>query len=468
MTRRRRTPIPGFVAVLATLAIPAWPVAGQETLLERWSVGYLTEGWSPRGAGTPREPTAWRGPTVNVHASTELLSLRQAFSESRSTLDVALRQRLTPAIGVEVAASSGAWSTEMSERPLLTLSRSQSVAVRADARRDVPMLGETSAAGWIGWDRGTGGGLSMVLRGARHTAAADAWRAHARDGRVSFPADSLREVGSRHDVWGGRVSAEVAIPLPTVVLRPGVEWHREVFDADSTPSGSFLDASPTGSRTSSSYWIAASSRTRGVRVGYRAHDVELASGITRGSASAGRLPVANLKLSAWAARGWLASGPARWMLSVGRDDLAGTLSTRVETWPFVDFWGSISAQAYRLSGDLDASSTWVKVGRSPEESPGWGWEASAAVFDVRVNRDSWYVTNLGFGRSDRVTTVGGAESAVFVGGGLRRSVDMDGGAITVAAEVAAPVYARELGGATASPESRGLAGYFRLTVDWSR
>lgn len=455
-------------AALGALLAAALPTAAlaQQSLLERWSVGHVADRWSARwgtyaeGAGTPDSAG------VRARAFVEALELGTGLHERRSGAEVRLRRPLAGRFHAGVSARSDAWSSEAAGRPFLGVERSEAVALDLGWRGAAPLAGRVGATAGVGWSDGVGGRVSVESRSERHALEVDAWRTGVTESRVSFPADSLRELGSRIAAWGGRTALALTLPVAGVELRPSATWRRDLLHPDASPSGLFLDAPATGSSTRVSLALGAAGAAWGASGGWHRSVVDLEGDITRGGLSAGALPIARLELRGWRGEAWLDGGGGRWSAALGRDELEGALSTRVETWPFTDFWGTISAQAYRLRGDLVADWLWGSLEWRGEAPSGWELETSLALGALEADRDSWYVTSFGFGRDDRVITVGGVDDVVVVGVSARRGWPLGGGRLDTRLEIAVPAYARPLPAATAASGDDGVSGYLSLSLDW--
>ncbi len=263
------------------------------------------------------------------------------------------------------------------------------------------------------------------------------------------------------------MAAEVALPLAWATLRPSVRWRREIFEAPGEAAKGFLTASPTGSHTLLATELAVDVGVWSVEARYRSREAHFDSAIMRVDASAGRFPVALLDLSGWSAAVSYLSGDRRWAFEGGSDQLSGELSARVETWPFATFWESLTTQAYRLNGDMAARSDWLRVRNTLEEGAGWSWGVEVGRYELRIDRDNWFVTSFGFGRRDREITSSGVDSAVLVGGEITRRVVAGFGVLALGVQAGVPIYARALDGAQGSTGD-GLAGYLRVVLDWAR
>ena len=359
---RRWAQVVGPTVGLCSL-LPLGPgAAAQETLLERWTLGYQSESWSPRwDALTPAAwPNSGAVPRVRVSLNAERVSFRESLRRDQSTVSLAVRVPLNGSVGLRAAATSGAWLTEAGDRPLIETPRSQAAAAGADVDLSLPRLGRLRIEALGGWDLGPGGLARVATSSPYHEVTVSGWRAHARESRVQFAADSLRDLGTSQVTTGGEVAAEVAVLLAGATLRPSVRWRREHFAAPGEAAKGFLTASPSGSHTLLATELEIDVGVWRVRARYRSREAHFDSRIMRLDVSAGRIPVAILDLSGWSAAVSYLSGDRRWAIEGGSDQLSGELSARVETWPFATFWESLSAQAYRLNGDMAARSHWLR------------------------------------------------------------------------------------------------------------
>ena len=347
--------------------------AAQETLLERWTLGYVSENWSPRWDALT--PVAWPGagtvPRVRVSLDAELVSFRESLRRDQSTMNLGVRVPLNGSVGLRAAATSGAWLTEAGDRPLIDTPRSQAAAAGADVGTSLPGLGRLRVEALGGWDLGPGGFGRVQTSSSYHELTLSGWRTHARESRVLLAADSLRDLGTSHVTTGGEVAAEVDLRLAGATLRPSVRWRRENFEAPDEAAKGFLTASPSGSHTLLVMELAVDVGVWRVGARYLSREANFDSRIMRVDASAGRLPVALLDLWGWSAAVSQRSGDRKWAIEGGSDQLSGELSARVETWPFASFWESLSALAYRLNGDMAARSHWLRVRNTLEERAGW-------------------------------------------------------------------------------------------------
>ena len=451
------------------LLLPLGPgAAAQETLLERWTLGYLSESWSPRwDALTPAAwPSSAAVPTIRVSLYAELVSFRESLRRDQSTMNLGVRVPLNGSVGLRAAATSGAWLTEAGDRSLIETPRSQAAAAGADVDVSLPRLGRLRVEALGGWDLGPGGFARVETSSSYHGVTVSGWRTQARESRILFPVDSLRDLGTSHVTIGGEVVAEVAVALDAATLRPSVRWRRELFEAPGEAAKGFLTASPSGSHTLLATELEVDVGVWRVGARYRSREASFDSRIMRVDASAGRLPVALLDLWGWSAAVSRLWGDRRWAVEGGSDRLSGELSARVETWPFASFWESLSAQAYRLNGDMAARSDWLRVRNTLEGGAGWSWGAEIGRYAPRIDRDNWYVTSFGFGRRDREITATGVDSAVLVGGEVIRRLVGGFGVLALRAQAGVPISARALDGAQGSTGG-GLAGYLRVMMDWA-
>ena len=451
------------------LLLPFVPGAvAQETLLERWTVGHLSESWSPRWDVLTRAgwPSSGAVPRFRASVDAEVVSFRESLQRDQSGVKLGFRVPLNGSVGLRASAASSAWLTETSGRRLLETPRSQAAAAGADVDVSLSRLGRLRIEALGGWDLGPGGFGRVETSSSRHEVTVSGWRTHARESRVLLPPDSLRELGTTHVTTGGEVVAEVTVPLARATLRPAARWMRERLGEAGEAADGFLTVSPSGSHTLLATELRVDAGVWRVGARYRSREASFDSRIMRVDASAGMLPVALLDLWGWSAAVSRRSGARRWAIEGGSDHLVGEVSARVETWPFAGIWGSLSAQAYRLNGDMTARSEWVRVRNTLEDGPGWSWSVEVGRHALRVDRDNWYVTSFGFGRRDREITATGVDSAVLVGGGVTRDFTGGFGAFMLRVQAGVPVFARALDGAQESTGD-GLAGYLRVVLDWA-
>ncbi len=239
-------------AVGSCLLLPLVPgAAAQQTLLERWTLGYLSESWSPRWDALTLAawPSSGAVPRVRMSLDAELVSFRESLRRDQSTVHLGVRVPLNGPVGLRAAATSGAWLTEAGDRPLIETPRSQAAAAGADVDVSLPRLGRLRVEALGGWDLGPGGFARVETSSSYHEVTVSGWRTHARESRVLFPVDSLRDLGTSHVTTGGEVVAEVAVALAGATLRPSVRWRRENFEAPGEAAKGFLTASPSGSHT---------------------------------------------------------------------------------------------------------------------------------------------------------------------------------------------------------------------------
>ena len=467
MTRSggRWAPTGGLAACLCLLPLASEATA-QETLLERWTVGYVSQSWSPRWDALSAVASSESGamPRFRVSFDAELLSFREALHRDQSSVSLGVRVPLNRFVGLRVSATSDAWHTQAGSRSLIETPRSQAAAVGADVDVTRPGLGRLRIEAFGGWDLGLGGLGRVGTSSGAHDVTVAAWRNHARESRVLLPADSLRDLGTSHVTTGGELKARVAISVAAVTLHPSLRWKREKFRAtDGAPTG-FLTASLGGSQTDFATELAVDAGAWRVGARYHATRIDLDSRIMRRDASAGTLPVVILDLWGWSAEASHDSGSRRWSLAGGSDRLFGELSARVETWPFVGVIEALSVQAYRLNVDMAARTVWLRVRNTRESGDGWSWGAEVGHYALHLDRDTWFVTSFGFGRRDREITATAVDPAVLVGGEASRRLTTALGAFTLRIQAGLPVYARTVDGG----QGEGLAGYARLVFAWTR
>lgn len=98
----------------------------------------------------------------------------------------------------------------------------------------------------------------------------------------------------------------------------------------------------------------------------------------------------------------------------------GSLSARLETWPFGDVWDQLGAVAYRLRGVLATRWTAVSFFRHPQAPQ--GWSLGVERIHLGLDGEDWLVTGLGFGRSDRRALEDLQAAVLMIGGAIRHGV----------------------------------------------
>jgi hypothetical protein len=256
-----------------------------------------------------------------------------------------------------------------------------------------------------------------------------------------------------------------------VTIRPRGSWEQELLDESSNSGEGFLRASPTGRSHGYSLALGAEVGRWGVEAAHRSRDVELEATLHRSGISAGRLFFATLDLTRQSIEVTRHGAAEYWSLTVAQERVDGDLSTRLETWPFLSLWGTLSAQAYRLQGSLDARSTWMRLRRAPAGTTGWSWGAVVGNYDVSMGRSSWFVTSFGFGRSGQEATSAGVAPAVVVGTEVGRALRLGESLLSARGWAGLPVSARGAADADGPSVSHGrqnpgLAGHAGLALTW--
>lgn len=441
----------------------------RRSLLEETTVGYLLDGWAPRWSHfRPDLAAPDRDARVRVETSAAVLSLGPSLEQRSWGTAVSIRQPVADRFGLWATAATDSRLTLRDGRTLIETPGSEAVAVGAEVRGVLPLVGSVRALALGGHDGGPGGMVRVAARGARHAIGLDAWSTHARRTRLLLPADTLRDIAETHRARGVGASASVDLATAGWALRPRAGWSRERLSGEPADGRGFLGASPTGSSTAATVSVSAARDAHGFELGYRVREVELESGITRAGASAGRVSTLRTSFVGWEVAGWRVAGGRRWRLSVDAERVRGALSARIETWPFLGLWESLSAHAYRLDGRLDGEAASVRMHSDRSEgAEGWAWATFAGRYAVRMDRDSWYVTSFGFGRRDREQVSSGADRAWVVGGELARTLTSCCGRMRTHLVVAVPVRARTIvpeGGE--APDDPGIPGYVRLGLTW--
>lgn len=390
--------------------------------------------------------------------------MRSALSQRASRIDLSLRQPLTPSVALIAAGSSGSRRSEGADGAFLRTPRSEAGGLGLEVRGPWIRGGELRASAMAGWDGAPGGRARFAAGGRRYVLSASAWSTRARPLRMLLSADSLQEIGASHEARGARLGAEVTVPAGPLSIRPAVAWGTESLRPGEGTSPTFLAASPNGSTTSWEVRVGAAVGPYAVEVGHRVRELDLGAPITRSGQGAGRVAFARSRFTAWKGGASLRSDGRRWAVSLESQRLQGELSARVETWPFVGLWETLSAQAYRLDGDLrgEALVAWLRTDRN---GPGWSWGVHVDRYVALTETTSWYVTSFGFGRRDRELKTDGADPAYAVGAEVGRSFAMGPGAWSVTLAGSAVVHARRVGSRETTDD--GPAGQAAVDVAWS-
>lgn len=459
---------------LVAVTIVGSEASGQASSLERWTLGSLAESWSPRWSTTGGTALLGTGavPELRVAVTEERIALARSFSRAHGQVEMGLRVPIDRVGGVRMSGMVSSWRTDASERPFLATERSAALSLGADVRTSSRSLGRWGFEVLGGWDGGLGGLLRAASGSAHHRVVFTGWRTHARESIVFFPVDSLRDMGAGERVTGSEADVAFSARGLGLDVRSSTVWRRERLDSTSDPPAGFLTVEPGGWHTQLETMLEAGTSRWAAHATYRARSASVESRILRAGIPAGRLPLARMELWGWRA-GFRVGGAERaWSFEGGSDQLAGALSARVETWPFVSLWESLSAQAYRLNGDLTARSTWVRMGREGAGSIDWTLEAGH--YRLRLDRDSWYVTSLGFGRSDRQRTRTEVDPAILIGGKVAWKLTLGAHALAIHLDADVPIHARhvdasDIGVPTGPPDDgTGLAGSVGIVVEWTR
>ena len=447
-------------------------LAGQESRLEEWTVGTLARGWAPRWrtAGAPPLEDDDHPHRLRISLGSQHLSLGRVFSLARSEVSLGIRTPLGDRVGLVASSVASSWETKESDRSLLSTERSIAGAIGVDFRLAPDALGRWGGEVLAAWDAGPGWLARLTGASDHHGLELAAWRTTARESVLQFPADSLRDLGAGHRAIGTAATLTLSARTNGLELATETTARREVFDPTPDPPSGFLTVRPDGSHALVRSTVTLAAHHWAIETAYRARSVSMESRIERRGVSAGRLPVAILRLRGW--HGNLAMGrPAdRWILVGGHDRLTGRLSARLETWPFISLWRSLSALAYRLNGDLAIKGVWLRIGHL---GTGLDWSVEAGRYRMIVERDTWYVTSFGFGRNNRRWTRTNVDPVILVGGDLiwRPKIGPHGLAVRLGASM--PVHLRtrtssiEPSSSSSIPSS-DVGFSLRMAIEWSR
>jgi hypothetical protein len=459
--------VPLLLAVLLTSPGTALSARAQQSPLERWTTGYVADAWMPQLTDFARIQLDGRR-TVAITSTFEVVSLRSQAARREAVLRTAARAPITGRTDVLAALSWESWSIERGDQLLIDRAPLATAALGVDHTIAPYDLGPIHFEGYVGWGEAPGVAGRVSQTTDDREIAIGGWRAETRDPVVHLPDDSLRTMGSRHRTTGGDLRVRFDIGMDVVVVRPWIEARREVFGRAEAAGDEFLDAFPVGDQ---SIWATGLSVVAGAwatALAYRRRDLDLESAVERSGASAGGIPIADAEYWSWTASVGRQLGEGSWNVRAASERLEGRISARVETWPFLTLWESVSAQAYRMNGGLYGRSTRLAFEvRAPSEG-GWGWDAEFGRYSLRVDRVSWYVTSLGFGRSNRTRSVAGIESANLVAVGIGHRGSAAGGSLALRLEGGVPVSVRPIDLDRPGSDGGGAAGYLRALLGWSR
>ncbi|MGD2067297.1 MAG: hypothetical protein PVI57_01330 [Gemmatimonadota bacterium] len=288
------------------------------------------------------------------------------------------------------------------------------------------------------WSGGSGWSASVGSASGVHRLVVTRAEGGDADLRLTLPADDVQ--GRTSTAWSrSAVTGEIRWPRGLLAgAALAVDWSRETFDPRGDGGGATLEAVVGGVRDE-----------RGVELRVPLPEALLLSvaaersrvgadgALARSGQRAGRLFFGNLRSERW---GLAVADPADaggWRTAVewGRGD--GSLSARLETWPFRQVWDQLGAIAYRVRGDLGTRWTaWTFARRS---GTGRGWAVGVRRLQLVLDGEDWLVTGLGFGRSDRRTLEDLRATVVLLGGGLDLAVPGTGDRATLSVRGSIPV-----------------------------
>lgn len=147
--------------------------------------------------------------------------------------------------------------------------------------------------------------------------------------------------------------------------------------------------------------------------------------LSRSDQRAGRLFFGRLGTDRWRLTLEDPGSRPRWRAGLMRGRSDGSLSARLETWPFATVWEQLGAVAYRVRGEI--RSRWTAVSFVRRDGDGSGWGAGAGRVRLGLDGEDWTVTGLGFGRSDQRKLEGLEAAVIVVRGQLERPLPSIGG-----------------------------------------
>jgi hypothetical protein len=453
----------GAAAIVLALLMPG--AAGAQSLLERWLVDYTVDMWRPRWAlAEAREGVAAAVPLgVRVDTRADMLTL-PALSLRRQWVEMDFGQPLGTRARARARVMEDGASLTTGSRPAFETEWAPAASAGVD------VLGTDALGRWqmtvVGaWDRGPGflGGMASDSRW--HHVEITHWRSRAGPSRFRFAPDSLQDLGAAHSVVGTRFALEGQIPLGNgSSMAAGAVFHWDDVEGHDGPGDAFLAVAPAGRVRGREFFVQSSFPRGGVRAGYRVQDVDLDAPIMRLSESAGRVYYGRMEYRRWKIDAWSQGDRSTWMWTVGVDDVSSGISASVETWPFVNLWEQLGARAFRVRGAIHADAVWGSVTRTSIAPYGRGWSVGmdGGVYAVRANEEDWYVSSLGFGRSQQDSSRTVSDPVVVVGVRAQRGLALGTSTAVIELTGGLPVYAQT---ATAQGSS-SISGYFGVGLQW--
>jgi len=323
-----------------------------------------------------------------------------------------------------------------------------------------------------GWN---GGGLwegSLAGTSAYHRIAASKWRRTDQGFHLSLPTAEV-DGTSRTSSDGTGASAEIRWPdgrLQGTSL--GLEWTRESYEPSDESGAVGLGALIPLTREST----ALRARLRFfqsvmVSLSHRRARSNADGALSQNNQRAGRLFYGRLDSEAWSVAFSDPGAERRWRGTISRGSSHGSLSARLETWPFHDVWDQLGATAYRIRGDVESRWTAVSFDRDPDATE--GWSAGLGRAHIELDGEDWLVTSLGFGRTDQRSVDDFRVGVLLVGGELRFGIPSPTGLAVVHVGGSTPIHADWDRPSDDDSSGPGWAGGWRrwanvnLGISWS-
>lgn len=288
------------------------------------------------------------------------------------------------------------------------------------------------------WSGGRGWAAAVGWASGLHRLVVSHGRGRDAGLRLSLPEDEV-EGRSATAFSRSAVTGELRWPRGRLAGTALVmDWSREAFDPRGDGGGSTLEAVVAGVRDERGVELRVKlPRALLLSVGAERSRVGADGALARSGQRAGRLFFGDLRSERWRVGLADPTEGVGWRTAVewGRAD--GSLSARLETWPFRRVWDQLGAVAYRVRGDL--STRWTAWTFARRRGTGGGWNLGVRRLRLDLDGEDWLVTGLGFGRSDRRALEDLRASVVLLGGGLDLTVPGTGGRATLGVGGSIPV-----------------------------